>query len=417
MNRPFSWLAPRYNILGIVLLTFLLLTGGAACAQAGQNKIGVLIPFTGALSDFGQAFQNAANLAADDLAEAGIEVELVIEDTESADSPGVEAANKLVRVDGVQVIVGAASSGVTIPVARSVTIPNQVPQISYASTSPLITNLPDDQGQDFLFRTTPSDALQGDVLARLARDQGHQRVSILFVNNAYGQGLADNFTRHFEEQGGEVVESVPIAEDAAPTYVSELRRADQQDPETLLALSYPEHARVYLRESLEQGLFEDFLFVDGTKSEEIVKAVGSGTLDGMLGTAPGSVETPGREAFRQSYQERYEENPSLPFMDNLYDAVVVSGLAAYKAAQDGVELNGVALRDRLRQVSNPPGEVVGPGPQGLQRAVELIDNGQDINYEGAAGSQDFDDNGDVITPIEIWQYQGETMETLRLEEP
>jgi hypothetical protein len=58
----------------------------------------------------------------------------------------------------------------------------------------------------------------------------------------------------------------------------------------------------------------------------------------------------------------------------------------------------------LREVANPPGEVVVAGVDGLKKALELLKDGKDINYEGVAGSQDFDDNGDVVTPIDIWRY-------------
>ncbi len=195
----------------------------------------------------------------------------------------------MVEVEGVQALVGAASSGVTIPVAESVTIPDKVPQISYASTSPLISNLKADEGQDFLFRTTPSDALQGVVLAKLAQTLGYKTVSSLYVNNPYGQGLNDVFTTNFTDAGGTMAAAVPVDEQPAPTYVAELRQAQKDDSQVLLALAYPGQATVFLREALEGNFFKTFMFVDGTKSQDIPKAVGADAVEGMYGTAPGSV--------------------------------------------------------------------------------------------------------------------------------
>ena len=100
----------------------------------------------------------------------------------------MEAARKLVDVDQVHALVGAAASSSSLAVAESVTIPKGVPQISYASTSPLLTILPADEGQDFLFRTVPSDALQGVVLAGVAVEQGYKNVAILYVNNPVRSG-------------------------------------------------------------------------------------------------------------------------------------------------------------------------------------------------------------------------------------
>lgn len=368
-------------------------------------KIGVMIPLTGALSEFGVNFQRAAELAQKHLAAAGYEIELVFGDTETSAIPAVETARQLVEVEGIHALIGGAASGVTIPIAESVTIPNKVPQISYASTSPLITNLPADEGQDFLFRTAPSDALQGVVLASLARALGYEKVSVLYVNNPYGQGLNDVFKEHFEAAGGKVLASIPHDETPAPTYVAELKQAAEGDPDALVAISYPGHATVYLREALEGGFFDTFIFVDGTKSQEIVDAVGAEAVEGMLGTAPGSAETPSLEIFNQAYEEEYGERPPLPFMTNVYDAVVLAALAAYEAQVSGEELTSVSLRDHLRSVAGPPGEVVEAGVEGLTKALELIRAGQEINYEGAAGSEDFDENGDVVTPIEIWGYE------------
>ena len=76
------------------------------------------------------------------------------------------------------------------------------------------------------------------------------------------------------------------------------------------------------------------------------------------------------------------------------------------AAKAGTTTDPTAIRDALRDVANPPGEVVGPGVDGIKRALELIAAGQDINYEGAAGPVDFDENGDVVGPIEIWKVEG-----------
>ena len=84
-------------------------------------------------------------------------------------------------------------------VANAVAIPNDVVQISPASTAPELTYLADN---GFLFRTTPSDALQGVVLGQVAREAGYDRVAIIYINNEYGQGLKDSFTRAFVEPAG-----------------------------------------------------------------------------------------------------------------------------------------------------------------------------------------------------------------------
>ncbi|MGH8070943.1 MAG: ABC transporter substrate-binding protein [Candidatus Entotheonellia bacterium] len=379
-------------------------------------RIGTLMPLTGPLAEFGPNFRKAADLAAGHLNDAGLTLQLIHADDETSAIPAVAAARKLVDVNKVPAIVGAAASGVTIPVAESVTIPNKVVQISNASTSPLITVLPADQGQDFLFRTCPSDALQGVVLGKLATELKYKKAAAIYVNNPYGQGLAEQFKKSFEKRGGKVVTMVPHDEAPAPTYVAELRRAVRDKPDVLAALSYPGHASIYLREAIEGNYIKTFLFCDGTKSLEVAKAIGEKNAEGMMGTAPGSVLTSGYNVFIAEYGKVYGEVPPLPYMTNMYDAVALTGLAIKAAQIDGVkEVTGMAIRDRLRQVANPPGETVGPGPADLKKALQFLAEKKEINYEGAAGACDFDENGDVVTPIEVWKFAAGKIATVRLE--
>ena len=78
----------------------------------------------------------------------------------------------------------------------------------------------------------------------------------------------------------------------------------------------------------------------------------------------------------------------------------------------------MAIRDALRRVANPPGEAVGPGVEGIARALALIAEVEDVNYEGASGPVDFDENGDVTGPIEVWKIEdGEIRSTGRLKLP
>ncbi len=397
-------------------------------AQAGRPpvvRVGTLLDYTGALAEFGPAHRRAIELATRQINEAaqavfgGPIMELVHEDSGTTASIGIDRARKLVNVDRVAAIIGSLASGVTVPVAETVTVPARVLQISPASTSPLLSVLPDN---DYLFRTTASDALQGVVAAQLARGEivpGYRvnTASTIYVNNPYGRGLSEAFTRAFERRGGRVLAQVPHPEEPRPTYRAELERALANRPEVLLAISYPGQATVYLREAVEIFRYTNFQFVDGTKSEEIIRALGPQALEGRLGTAPGSdPEWGGFRRFVELYQAVHGERPPLPFMDSAYDAAAVIGLAIAHAVVFGVaRINGTVLRDRLRIVTNPPGERVGVGE--FQRAFELLRNRQVVNYSGAAGEVDFDGNGDVITPVEIWQYAGGTMRTVALRRP
>jgi ABC-type branched-subunit amino acid transport system substrate-binding protein len=385
-----------------------------SAASAADIRLGTLMAQTGPLKEYGPPIKDGAVLAGKQMAAAGFEIEWFHEDSETNPAPAANAAKKLVNVNNVVGIVGALSSGVTLAVAESVTLPNNVILISPASTNPLMTVLPADEGKDFLFRTCPSDALQGVVAGKLAASY-NKTVSILYVNNAYGQGLAEVFTESFAKYGGKVLAAVPHDEKAAESYTAELKKALAGNPDRLLVYSYPEHAKVYVKEALEFYKFGRFLFCDGTKSTDIMDAVGAKALEGQKGTAPGTVGGTAFDKFNEYYKAEYGQLPPKPFITNAYDGAAILGLAAYAAKVKGLELTAANIRDHMRLVANPPGEVVIPGE--FEKAFALLKAGKAINYEGAAGSVDFDEHGDVVTPIEIWAYKGGQLVTLTTETP
>ena len=367
-------------------------------------KIGVLVPFTGALATFGPEYENAARLAAKCINDAGGvnggAVEIVTGDTATAAEQGVSEATRLVDVESVVGIVGAASSAVTLAVAESVTGPGQVLHISPASTSPALSAAADD---DFLFRTPISDAAQGVLLAQLiADDLGYTSVCAMYVNNAYGQGLLDSFTLAYEDGGGTVTASVAHDDAQSVSYAAQLEQCTTGDPEALVAISYPVgQATVYLREALEGSVISEFVFVDGTRDDEMFAELGWENFDGMQGTAPGALTTDFGDDFDALYAAEFGELYQTPFVREAYDATVAIVLAAAAA---GTNTDSVAIRDSLRDVANPPGDVYGPGADDVGDAVVAAAAGTDIDYQGASGSVDFDANGDItFGAIEIWQ--------------
>ena len=412
----------RYFTLGLVLavLSAFLVLAVMACQSDGEEEgplvVGNLNAFTGALAEFGPPLRNSVELASDHVNRAGgvngQSVVIVSRDTAVNPVQGVDAARALVDVEGAVAIVGALSSGVTVAAANAVTIPQGTLLISGASTAPSITVLEDN---DFVFRTTPSDASQGVVLARLARELGFDRIGIMYLNNAYGEGLADQFEESFTALGGAVTAKVPH-EDVQPTYASELAKATADDIDALAAFSYTGHAGVYVQEALEGGYADQFLLADGTKGPEWIDEIDAwAALDGTMGTAQGSPGSPAKDAFDTAYLETYGVEPPHPFMAEHYDATVLIALAAAKA---GSNTDSAAIRDALREVANEPGEVVGPGRAEIARALELIADGEDINYNGAGGDIEFDENGDVVGTIEIWTISGgEIKSTGRFELP
>lgn len=417
-----------------LLLLFLAPFSMGALTQ--EIKIATLFPYSGALKESGPHVQKGVVLAAKQMTSAGLEITLIHADSHTSAAAAVEAATKLVEVDKVVAIIGAESSGVTAAVAETITCPNDILLVSHASTSPMLTDLPADKDKGFLYRTCPSDALQGVILGKLAAGL-YQTASVMYVNNPYGQGLAEQFKRSFEKRGGKVLAMVPHHEEVSASYAAELKTALAasyvptrplvtgkskdylkktylpQKPEVLCAFSYPEHAAVYLKEAINNLNYRSFLFCDGTKSVDIIKSVGADNLEGMLGTAPGSAGGEPYLDFITAFKTEFGSLPPLPFITNAYDAMAVIGLAAYAAKVKNLPLTSKDIKDQIMLVANPPGHFIKPGE--FDTAFALLQQGKDINYEGASGSVDFDENGDVITPIEVWQYAGGQIVTFRME--
>jgi len=133
-----------------------------------------------------------------------------------------------------------------------------------------------------------------------------------------------------------------------------------------------------------------------------------------MGTAPGSAGGETYANFSADYKASFGKPPPRPpFIANAYDATAALGLAAYTAKARALPLTSKNIRSQLRRVANPPGVFVGPGE--FEKAFDLIRKGKDINYEGASGSVDFDKNGDVVAPIEIWKFSGGKIVTYRVE--
>ena len=401
------------NRRGLARIAAVLLVAAAAMAMAlapacgeesdeqegDELKIGFLGDFTGPLAEFGPALQMAVELAIQHVNDAGgvngRNVVLVTGDTQVDTNIGVEEARRLVEVEGVHAIVGPLSSSVTIAVAESVTGGAGVPTISPSATSPSVTVVEDD---GFLFRSTISDAAQAPVLAELVSTIGVDNVAVLYLNDAYGQGLADGFAASFTGTA-----TLVSHEDGQPSYLAELQQAARGGAQHLVAISFPAQAKVYIREALESGLFEKFVFVDGTKSEELIEEIGAKFLDGSRGTAPVSPDTEASEAWNQGYIAAFGALPSLPFVREAYDATIAIALAAEAAGS----LEGAALRDALVSVASPPGLAVLPGAAGIEGGLEAVRDGNDVNYEGAATTLDWNADGDVTNGhVGIWAYVG-----------
>ncbi len=362
-----------------------------AAPAAAEVKLGSLSAITGPIPELVADIVDAERAAVADInANGGVlgdTLSLVVADSQCDAKAAVDAANKLVNVEQVVAIAGAICSGGTIGAVEAVTVPAGVVSVSPSATSPAITGLDD---KDLVFRTAPSDAYQGVALAGLARSMGYSKLAVTYANDDYNAGLGQVFIEAFKAAGGTIT-AEQVHEPNKPSYRSELATLSGGGAEALALFAYYDGSGLtILRQSLENDLFSKFVGADGIMADAVIEELGADSLAGnLVATTPTSDEDAGSY---KAYAEIFSAtggNPAAPFAAQGYDAVMLLALAIEHSG--GTDRDGIL--SSLRAIAAPPGKIVGPGD--WAEAVKLIAAGTDINYEGAAGSADFDENGDV----------------------
>ena len=363
-----------------------------APAFGADVKIGSSAGMTGPTAELVAPVIAGRNLAAAQVNEqgglfGGDTYRLVPGDSQCDPKAAVDAAAKLVNVEQVVAIIGPTCSGATNGMSQSVTIPAGVAVLSDTATAPSISELEDN---DLVFRVAPSDAYQGRTLAQFAWDAGYRKLAVTYANDDYNAGLAGVFVASFEEMGGTIAGNQLHEPDRA-SYRSELSTLASGGAEGLALFAYYGGSGIkILRNSLENGLFGKFLGADGMIDNSVIEQLGADTLRGNIMLSQPAADTEGEsyKAFAEAFAAAGHD-PAAPYVAYGYDIAFLMALAVEKA--------GSADRSKipaaLREVANAPGMVIRPGE--WMKAKEAIAAGQDVNYEGASGAIEFDDNGDV----------------------
>ena len=358
----------------------------ASPVYAGEVKIGVLNALTGPIPDLSAVILEselaaAAYINANGGMWGGDTLVLASGDSGCDAKAGVDAATKIVNVEQASIIVGPLCSGATIGATQAVTIPAGVVNISPSATSPAITGLDDN---DLVFRVCPSDAYQGVTIAKLARSMGYSKLAATYANDDYNAGLHDVFVKAFKELGGTITGD-QMHEANKASYRAELATLSSGGPEALAIFAYYNGSGItMLRQSLENGFFSKFIGGDGMIAQEVIDEIGADNLGDAVFTKGTADES---SSHFKTFAGLFDR-PSDPYTAQAWDAVMIAALA--------LESAGSATRDlidHVRSVANAPGVEVGPGD--WAKAKALLAAGKEINYQGIAGANEFDANGDV----------------------
>jgi branched-chain amino acid transport system substrate-binding protein len=349
---------------------------GAASAQESVT-LGVLLGFTGPAESLAPGMADGAELAMAEVSASGnllggANVSSVRADSTCVDAASATAsAERLITAENVNGIVGALCSGATIAALQNVALPNGMVMISPSATSPALSTMEDN---GLFFRTAPSDARQGVVMAENIMDRGFDTVAVTYTNNDYGQGLADSFAAAFEEMGGTVT-LVAAHEDGRADYSAEVGALAAAGGDVLVVAGYIDQGGPgIIQAALDTGAFDTFVLPDGMVGNAITDRFGS-DIDGSFGQFPGT-DSEGAEIYFGLAEDAGFDGTQA-FSAEAYDAAALIMMAMQAAGSTSPG----DYAQHVMDVANAPGEPILPGELG--RALELIAAGEDVDYIGA----------------------------------
>jgi branched-chain amino acid transport system substrate-binding protein len=368
----------------------------AAAQGQGAIKVGVLTPLTGGGSVYGTIMSKTYAALADDINKGGgiggRQVQLVQEDAQTNPDAAVRAVRKLIEVDRINVLTGTWSSAVTLAVAP-ITAQAKIPHFC-VSSSDAVTKANDD---DFLYRTYTSQVMVSGIYTQAVQKLGFKSAGLLLLNNPYGITLGDTFAERFQKAGGKVTGKV-VYNPNQSSYRSEIQQALAGKPEVILFGGYTPDGILIFKEWFQLGLPGTWIGPGFAFNQQFIGSIGQQAAEGIIVVE--AVPTLGSAAFQhltKVYKAATGQEPEF-FAAQAYDAFTVLSLALLAARST----DGVAVRDKIRVVSNPPGKTVGT----FAEAAPLVEKGEKVNYEGASGSCDFDKAGDVVTDFGIHRIKG-----------
>lgn len=348
----------------------------SAQVAAEEIKVGIILGFTGPIESLTPAMAAGAELALSEASKSGnffggntlvgIRGDSTCIDAAAASS----VAERLITSDGVVAIMGADCSGVTTAIANNVAVPNGVVMVSPSATSPALSTI-DDKG--YFFRTAPSDARQGQVLADVLKSRGIDEVAVTYTNNDYGKGLSDSFAKAYKSSGGKI-SIIAAHEDGKADYSAEVGALSASGSLYLAVFGYVDQGgKGIIQASVDADAFENFILADGMVGDSLIAAIGD-NLNGTIATLPGGAS--GADAFL-SYAKSMGLVGDGPFVPESYDAAALIVLAMQAAGS----ADRAALQSKMIMVANAPGKKIGPGE--LDKALKIIAAGGDVDYQGA----------------------------------
>jgi ABC-type branched-subunit amino acid transport system substrate-binding protein len=317
----------------------------------------------------------------------------------------------------------------------------KVVEVSATATSILLTEgYPAMQG--WFFRTVPDDEEQGKAVVQFALRGPNgadaatgkcTNMAIVYNEDAYGMPMDQIIEPYFKSHGGTIVRSISVPSNVADSYMTQAMQitsslplpdcmamvvfspvGDQlvKDLQTAIAadiVAHPLHKKHWASFFIigTDGCYDPTFITNGR--DDPADPTSTSFVQGVYGTTA-DTNPPARVQYND-LKTLYEAEVGLesgmtdldPYTSSEYDAAILLALAIQAAGST----DGAAVQQAMFDVSRgkSPGATA-YGPLQVSDAIDAIKSGEDINYNGAAGDEDFDDYGNVIGDFIIWQVQG-----------
>lgn len=360
------------KLLALITATTML----AGVAQAEDVKIGILLGFTGPLESIAPSMEASAQMAIKEANASGMFLGGSKITTAKADSTCIDAsaatasAERLISSEKVHAIMGAMCSGATTAALQNVALPKGVVMISPSATSPALSTLEDN---GLFFRTSPSDARQGQVIAGLLKDKGVKTIALTYTNNDYGKGLADSIINNFKKVGGKVSINAPH-DDGKGDYSAEVGALAAAGGDVLVVAGYADQGgKGIIQTAIDLDAFETFVLPDGMVGESILK--NGFDLDGSYGVVPGSDSDSANKFEALTKEAGFVKDA---FSSESYDATALILLSMQAAKSTKSE----DFKGKVMDVANAPGTKIHPGE--IAKGLKILAEGGEVDYVGAS---------------------------------
>lgn len=327
-----------------------------------------------------------------------IQIKLDHSDTKLQPDQALAAVKELDTIRGVHGIIGTSSS--VIMTAHDYCKRNKIPEITGNAGSKRL----DDIGgrEDFLWRVYPSDSLGGVAIGAASDKLGYKRIALLVESKPGYLTWAETIRPSLEAiEGIELVKEVEVS-GGKPSYSSSVSKLLGANPDVILSMAANETCVSVINEAQGQGYEGDIILPDDAASAEFIELIKDTDTSKIFLEAPSTPKIPEWRMNRyKDHLEKSEGHRDIKYLKSFavahYDATMIFALAAEKVVANGGELTRKNIANEMEAVATPPGKKVDK----WEDAVELINEGEEIDFQGMMSTCDFDKNGNVTGPYGI----------------